>query len=138
MKNKYLLAILSISLLLSFSCTAQESGSFTINGQTQKLDKIDSIVKPLPNVTVTVFKDGEKFRTAVTSKKRADFEFTELEYGHSYKVVFKYPSCSEMYMVVDASIPIKKRSFLLGFGSNYILYDSTAKNINQKNSNILL
>jgi hypothetical protein len=68
-KSKSLLSAILFIILFSSVTHAQEKGSFVFEGQTQKLDRKNKEVVALSDVSVALFKDGEKMslRTLNTS-----------------------------------------------------------------------
>lgn len=118
-------------VLFSFSSYAQDQGSFFIRGQVQKSDKIAKRDVPLANATVALYKNDKKI-TFQKTEKNGEFEFKDLGYGATYKVTFKAPNCTEMFLLIDATIPAKKIDIDYGVQSNFIMYDDKDKEVNAK------
>ena len=127
----YSSCILLFLILLSLSSYAQ--GSFVFRGRVQKSDKIEQRDVTLPNATVALYKGDKK--TFVKTDKNGEFEFKDLEYGNIYKVVFKAPTCIEMFLLIDANVPEKRKEYTDGVQSNFIMYDSKEKGLNIKKFN---
>jgi len=98
-----------------------QDNRFLIRGITQKADVKKQSLIMSPRATITLFKDGVQ-SAEKKSNEKGEFEFANLEYDHIYKLVFSVKGCIEMFMLVDANIPLKSRS--VGIEHNYIFYET--------------
>ena len=89
--------LLSVLLLLiTFSFYGQEKGYLEFSGRCVKDNH------PLRGANVSIFKGPQKV-TEITTGKNGKFEFFLDFTGVDYKVVFQYPGCPDMYLMIYAA-----------------------------------
>lgn len=90
MRKTLLFALLFLTSVVFYG---QDKGYLELAGRCIK----DGVV--LKGASVTVYKSGVKV-TDLTTTKNGKFQFF-LPYGAEYKVVFTYPGCADMFMLVS-------------------------------------
>jgi len=87
--------ILAIVFLLGTGISFAQDGALEFDGRCVKENQ------PLKGATVAVYKGSSKVTEMVTPKN-GKFQFF-LPYGVDYKVVFTYPGCPDMFMIIYLS-----------------------------------
>src|ERR1700758_1163541 len=91
--------------LLPFAFFAQDRGYLEFAGRCVK-DKV-----PLKGATISIYKGSTKV-TELNTPKNGKFQFFLDFKGVDYKVVFTYPGCPDMYLMIYSSkCPLDKEIF---------------------------
>ncbi len=102
MKKSYLLAFF---FLLPFAFYAQDKGYLEFAGRCVK----DNV--PLKGATISIYKGSTKV-TELSTPKNGKFQFFLDFKGVDYKVVFTYPGCPDMYLLIySGKCPENKEIF---------------------------
>jgi hypothetical protein len=128
-RNSYALSHLRTSLVLgcfllfaflfSSSASAQAPGLLELNGRTTKDGK------PLSGASITVYRGGTTEMVKIKTGKNGKFELS-LPFGVDYKVLFSYPGCVDMYMMVyTGKLPKEKNNIFPLYETEVPFFETT-------------